>query len=50
MRNCINVERRNLLRREEDLRNAVYGIETKEKEIEVKDKVKVEEMPQKVYM
>lgn len=32
MRNCITVERNNLVNREENLRNAVYGIKTKEQE------------------
>ena len=32
MQNCIKVEYKNLLKREEELRNAVHGIKTEQKE------------------
>lgn len=50
MSNCIKVERTNLIKREEILRNAVYGIENKVEEQKIIHKVVQPVEEAKVYM
>lgn len=49
MRSCINVERTNLVKREEYLRNAVHGIQEKMEENPIKIENKQEE-EKKIYI